>query len=56
MRNQCDFNKQWQTISIDLDNLDNSTTKEFRIVETGANDSLGGLLDIESVKISPVTY
>lgn len=51
---QTDFSQNWQSISIDLDNTDGATSKKLRIMEAGADDSVGAVIDLESLKVKPV--
>ncbi len=47
-----DFSKGWQNVSIDLDNPDISSS-ELSIREAGRDESLGALIDLDSLKVTP---
>ncbi len=51
---QEDFSSDWQNISIDLDNSDGASTKKLTIREAGADDSMGAIIDLKTIKVEPV--
>jgi prepilin-type N-terminal cleavage/methylation domain-containing protein len=48
-----DFSQQWQSISINLDNISNAESKKLSIREAGNDESYGALIDLDSLKITP---
>ncbi|AIT09323.1 hypothetical protein LO80_04635 [Candidatus Francisella endociliophora] len=48
-----DFSQEWQTINIDLSNVDNAESSKLSIREAGEDESYGALIDLETLKITP---
>jgi hypothetical protein len=47
------FTESWQSINIDLSNVSNADSSKLRIKEAGRDESLGALIDLDSLKITP---
>ena len=50
---QEDFSPDWQNISIDLENTDGAASKKLTIREAGADDSVGAIIDLKTIKVTP---
>ncbi|API87727.1 hypothetical protein F7310_00505 [Francisella uliginis] len=50
---QEDFSPDWQNISIDLENNDDAPNKKLTIREAGADDSVGAIIDLKTIKVTP---
>lgn len=47
------FTQSWQSINIDLSNVSNANSSKLRIKEAGNDESLGALIDLDSLKVTP---
>ncbi|QLE79107.1 prepilin-type N-terminal cleavage/methylation domain-containing protein [Francisella sp. Scap27] len=47
------FTQSWQSINIDLSNVGNASSSKLRIKEAGMDESLGALIDLDSLKVTP---
>jgi hypothetical protein len=50
---QEEYPSDWQNINIELDNSDGAANRKLTIREAGADDSIGAVIDLETIKVTP---